>query len=97
LIDSEEVTKEDLITCHSTEHIDNILLASMDKNKKGELIEVNKNQRNFSYDTYENRHTAQALLLSAGGSLEAMRAVCSGSMDSDFALLRPPGHHAHCE
>ena len=45
---------------------------------------------------YENRFTSQAAILSAGGTLEAMRAVCSGSYDSSFALVRPPGHHAHC-
>ena len=30
----------------------------------------------FSFDNYENMHTARAALLAAGGTVEAIRAVC---------------------
>jgi acetoin utilization deacetylase AcuC-like enzyme len=34
-------------------------------------------------------------LLSAGGVLECIDAICSGKMRRVFAFVRPPGHHAH--
>jgi histone deacetylase 6 len=72
-----------------------------------------ENTNRFSQDTYENKYTAQAAFLSAGGTVEAIRALCSksqngvkvlggkgqgsyGDIDSVFAIVRPPGHHAHC-
>jgi histone deacetylase 6 len=39
--------------------------------------------------------------LAAGATVEAVRALCQpggvyGNIDSVFAIVRPPGHHAHC-
>ncbi|MEZ4706651.1 MAG: histone deacetylase [Caldilineaceae bacterium] len=45
-------------------------------------------------DTYANRDTYQAALLSAGGLLNVVDAVLRGQADNGFALVRPPGHHA---
>ena len=33
--------------------------------------------------------------MAAGSTVEATRAVCSGTVDYSFAIVRPPGHHAH--
>ena len=50
-----------------------------DKTTKG----VNEPQKKFenttryTVDTYENKFTANAAYLSAGGTIEAVRAVCS--------------------
>ena len=32
----------------------------------------------------------------AGGAIEAVKIVCENQVDSAFAIVRPPGHHAHC-
>jgi len=37
----------------------------------------------------------QSALVSAGSTVEAVRAVCSDTVDQSFAIVRPPGHHAH--
>ena len=59
-----------------------------------------QNTRRFKSDTYENKFTAQSAYLSAGGTVEAIRALCEPNscqpIDSIFAIVRPPGHHAHC-
>ena len=44
-----------------------------------------------------NMHTKQAALISAGSTVEAVSYVCSQTLvDQAFAIVRPPGHHAHC-
>ena len=44
-----------------------------------------------------NMYTKQAALISAGSTIEAVSNVCSQVMvDQAFAIVRPPGHHAHC-
>ena len=49
---------------------------------------------------YENMHTARSAMIAAGGVVEAMRSMCDEEepepLDSVFAIVRPPGHHAHC-
>jgi len=71
--------------------VDKVLSASTD-------MVPNKTTEKFAFDTYENMHTAKAALLAAGHTIEAVRDVCSdiNDLDSTFALVRPPGHHAHC-
>jgi len=63
-------------------------------------MKKNENTHRFTHDTYENKHTAQAAYLAAGGTVEAIRALCDKDsmqhVDSVFAIVRPPGHHAHC-
>jgi acetoin utilization deacetylase AcuC-like enzyme len=53
MLDSEEATKDELILCHPSDHVDKVLKCSMDKSKNyEELIGKNKNARDFSYDTH---------------------------------------------
>lgn len=45
-------------------------------------------------DTYTMSESLDVALLSAGATIEAVRAVAEGQVDNAFALVRPPGHHA---
>lgn len=45
-------------------------------------------------DTVMSSRSYEAALYAAGGALRAVDAVMDGSVDSAFALVRPPGHHA---
>ena len=45
-------------------------------------------------DTYVSRGSWEAALYAAGGLMNAVDAVMNKKVDSAFALVRPPGHHA---
>jgi len=45
-------------------------------------------------DTVMSPDSYDAALYAAGGAIEATRAVINGEVNSAFALVRPPGHHA---
>jgi len=45
-------------------------------------------------DTVMSPRSYEAALYAAGGVLVAVEAVMKGEVDSAFALVRPPGHHA---
>lgn len=45
-------------------------------------------------DTVANKHSYHVALLAAGGVLSAADAIHEGKVDSAFAAVRPPGHHA---
>ena len=48
----------------------------------------------FCVPDVEKRLT-KSHLVSVGGAIRAAQAVISGEVDKSFALIRPPGHHAH--
>ncbi|MBD3181556.1 histone deacetylase [Candidatus Poribacteria bacterium] len=45
-------------------------------------------------DTGVSRESFDVALLSAGGAIRAAKAVMDGEVQSAFAAIRPPGHHA---
>ena len=45
-------------------------------------------------DTVTSSGSYDAALYAAGGAIEATEAVLNGEVNSAFALVRPPGHHA---
>ena len=48
-------------------------------------------------DTVMSANSYEAALCAAGGVIRATEAVMDGGVDSAFALVRPPGHHATYE
>ncbi|MDD5127495.1 MAG: histone deacetylase [Dehalococcoidales bacterium] len=48
-------------------------------------------------DTVVSPGSYEAALYAAGGVIEATRSVWKSYVDSAFALVRPPGHHATCD
>lgn len=45
-------------------------------------------------DTYVTAHSYEVALHAAGGAVAATRAVLASEVESAYALVRPPGHHA---
>ena len=48
-------------------------------------------------DTYLGRGSLAVAELAAGAAIDLMRSVCRGDLDTGFAAIRPPGHHAESD
>jgi len=73
---------EELLLVHHNRHISQIQEVAQ---KGGGWLEV---------DTVMSPDSYQAALYAAGGTIRATEAVINGEVNSAFALVRPPGHHA---
>jgi len=76
---------EELLWAHTQGYIDEIELLSDDE--PGFYNE-------YQQDTYVNKHTFNAAKMAAGSNINLNLAVYDRQVDTGFALLRPPGHHA---
>lgn len=75
----------ELLFAHSQGYIDEIEILSDDN--PGYYNE-------YAQDTYINEHTFSAAKMAAGSAINLNLAVYDREVDTGFALLRPPGHHA---
>ena len=94
-------TDDMLFLVHSEDHIKNVKSKGKLENEKGKACKE-------SSDCYENMYSSQAAYMAAGGTVEAVRAVCRSdqeqtetddkqiSVNTAFCIVRPPGHHAFC-
>jgi len=80
-IQAREVTDEELLTCHDKRYIDKI------KNKM-RLQTLNNNDMFTSVGTY------LAARLAAGSAIELANSFLKDEIDTGFAIVRPPAHHA---
>lgn len=80
-------TEDELAVYHTREYIAGIRAHAAGGPGKGEWGEVDD-------ETVISRGSFEAALYAAGGSMNAVDAVMKGEVRNDYALLRPPGHHA---
>jgi acetoin utilization deacetylase AcuC-like enzyme len=76
-------TEDELRLAHTPEHVARVMAAVT----SGERVDVGE-------EAWTGPGTHAAMLLAAGGLLLAVERVLDGELDTAFALLRPPGHHA---
>ena len=76
-------TEGELRLAHTPEHVERVLAAA--RSEDGVQL---------GHEAWTGPGTHDAMLLAAGGLLEAVAAVLDGHNRNAFALLRPPGHHA---
>lgn len=79
-----EVTQEELETCHEKRFLQEI------RNKMYHMT------LNNGGDMFTSSGTLLAARLAAGSSIELADALLKGVITTGFAIIRPPGHHAHC-
>ncbi|KAL5726033.1 histone deacetylase [Ranunculus cassubicifolius] len=81
-IGAREITKQELVMVHTSDHI--------------EAVESTSSMLSsyFTPDTYANEHSACAARLAAGLCADLSSAILDGRAKNGFALVRPPGHHA---
>jgi len=81
-IPGRKASAEELTRVHSAEYVERVKSESeAGGGDGGELAP-------FGAGGYE------IALLSTGGAISAVEAVCNGDVDNAYALTRPPGHHA---
>ena len=81
-VPAREATDEELARIHTPR-----LMALVAETAEHDFLQLDP-------DTYTCRDSARAARLAAGGLVDLCAEVAGGTLDSGFALLRPPGHHA---
>lgn len=60
-----------------------------------EIAEVEDLQRVHFFVPDEKNIITDSHLIAAGGAINGLQKVMEGEVDKSFAIIRPPGHHAH--
>mmetsp|Transcript_40531 Transcript_40531/g.39052 ORF Transcript_40531/g.39052 Transcript_40531/m.39052 type:complete len:185 (+) Transcript_40531:3-557(+) len=84
-----KIDPKDLESVHTKEHIDYVLETS--KQRQGQEASLS-----VGNDVYVNEYSGDAALISAGGTVEGLKALAgeNPTCQGVFAAVRPPGHHA---
>lgn len=95
-IDARMVTEEEVCLVHTKQHYD--WIQSVAKMTDEDFEDAPQQHPGHKMDSiYLSRETPFCAALSAGGAIEACRAVMLGKVKNVFAVIRPPGHHAERE
>ncbi|KAH9609498.1 hypothetical protein KSS87_018711 [Heliosperma pusillum] len=89
ILKAKEAEDKHIQLVHSKYHVDMIkTISSKQFDSKRKRIASQFNS------IYLNKGSSKAAYLAAGSVLEAAEKVAKGDLDSAFAIVRPPGHHA---
>lgn len=94
-IDTRMVTKQEVCLVHTQDHwnwVQSLSTMSTDQLRKEDQHPPHDND-----SIYLSNSTPYCAALSAGGAIEACRAIILGKVKNVFAVIRPPGHHAERE
>ncbi|KAF7728834.1 Histone deacetylase hda1 [Apophysomyces ossiformis] len=80
-----------ILRVHDVEHLKNIK-ATKDMTRQ-QLLSTEEKYESI----YLNSHSYESSLYSAGGVIEACKAVVQEKVKNAFAIVRPPGHHAYSD
>ena len=94
-IDARKVTKEEVCLVHTEKHW--YWIQSLSTLPPDELVDEQQHPGYGMDSVYMSPMTPYCAALSAGGAIEACRAVMLGKVKNVFAVIRPPGHHAERE
>lgn len=91
-IDARQATESEICLVHLPTHY--AWVRDLATKSTAELRRITKIMDAGRESIYVGSMTFEAALFSAGGAIEACRAVVSGAVRNSFAVIRPPGHHA---
>lgn len=94
-IDARLVTREEACLVHTLEHWN--WVQSLKHMSTHQLQNEDQHPGHGNDSIYLSTSTPFCAQLSAGGAIEACRAVLQGVVKNVFAVIRPPGHHAERE
>ncbi|KAF2165028.1 hypothetical protein M409DRAFT_55934 [Zasmidium cellare ATCC 36951] len=94
-IDTRLVTKDEVCLVHTVDHWN--WVRSLSGMSAPELQVEQQYPGHMNDSIYLSSSTPYCAQLSAGGAIEACRAVVLGKVKNVFAVIRPPGHHAERE
>ncbi|KAG7280860.1 hypothetical protein CRUP_010842 [Coryphaenoides rupestris] len=84
-------TEEELATCHSEEHIEQMKKTAAMKPRDLHRLASDYNS------VFLNQQSYNAALLAAGAACNATQSILTGQVSNAVAIVRPPGHHAEKE
>ncbi|KJX97491.1 histone deacetylase like protein [Zymoseptoria brevis] len=94
-IDTRMVTKDEVCLVHTENHWN--WVQSLSRKEPDELRDELQHPPHRLDSVYLSTSTPYCAGLSAGGAIEACRAIIMGKVKNVFAVIRPPGHHAERE
>jgi acetoin utilization deacetylase AcuC-like enzyme len=82
-VEAKAVSEELILTVHAPAYLDLL-----------KRVSAQERMVRLDADTYAGFESLDIAKLSAGGAVDAVNAVLSGSASNGLAAVRPPGHHA---